>query len=108
MDPAPVKKIVQPPKFIRNEKSRAEFALETDEIAEEGLEMLAKNEDILKIVKMVDRKVKKAEYKCHKRIKPNRPLVCTEDEAIFWSLTDAIENDVKQVKDMKVNHQIYI
>ena len=107
MDPAPVKKIVQPPKFIRNEKSRAEFALETDEIAEEGLEMLARNEDILKIVKMVDRKVKKAEYKCHKRIKPNRPLVCTEDEAIFWSLTDAIENDVKQVKDMKVNHQIY-
>ena len=31
--------------------------LKTDEIAEEGLEMLAKNEDILK---MVDQKVKKA------------------------------------------------
>ena len=43
--------------MIRNQKSQAEFALKTDEIAEEGLEMLAKNEDILK---MVDQKVKKA------------------------------------------------
>ena len=107
LNPVPQKKILQPPKFIRSERSRAEFALETDDIAEEGLEMLANNEDVTKIVKMVDRKMRKAEYKCHRRIKPNKEAKCAEDDAIFWSLTDALERDIQDVQDMKVNDQIF-
>ena len=54
--------------------------------------MLANNEDVTRIVKMVDRKMRKAEYKCHRRIKPNKEAKCAEDDAIFWSLTDALED----------------
>ena len=70
-EPAPVKKIRQPTKFLKSDESRAKFALETDDIAEEGLEMMARGVNVKKIVQMVERKVRKAEYKTHKVIKPN-------------------------------------
>ena len=107
LTPAPSKKIVQPPKFIRNEESRAAFAVETDTIADEGLELLAKGENVSKIVRKIDRRMKKAMFKTHQRIKPNRPATITEDEAIFWSLTESIEDEVEQLQDMKINNKIW-
>ena len=95
VDPIPVPKMKQPPKFIKSEESRAKFAVETEFIAEEGLKLLAEGADVKMIIKKVDRKMKKALYKSHKRIKPNKAAVIQEDEDIFWTLTKNLEKEVK-------------
>ena len=102
-----VKTFKQPTKFIKDANSRAKFHLETDEIAEKGLQMLAGDENPTKIVNMIDRQIKRAHYKCHKVLKPNKPAEITEDDAIFWNLTNQLEKEVENLENMKVDYQIY-
>ena len=81
--------------------------METDDIAEEGLNMLAEGVDVKRIISMIDRKMKKAMYKSHQRIKPNKPAQILEDEAIFWTLTNNLEKEVRKLDDMNVDHKIF-
>ena len=107
LNKAPTSKPIQKPKFIKTEDSRARFCLDTDEIADRALKMLASDEDNNKIVKMIHRNMRKAEYKNHKRINPNKPAEIHQDDAIFWSLTRQLEEDVKNIGHMKISNQIY-
>ena len=107
IDPAEVKKTVQPTKFVKSDYSKAKFAVETDKIAEKGLEMIINNDKTTKIVNMISREVKKSMYKSHKVIKPNRPAEETEDKAIFWNMTEKLEKEVKDLESMKLNNQIF-
>ena len=105
--PSQVKNIIQKPKFIKDEISRAKYHLETEIIAQKGLEMIQKNTPSTKIANMIGREVKKACFKSHKRIKPNRKAEITEDEAVFWKLIRMAENEVHNLGRLKLNNQIF-
>ena len=105
--PSKVKNIVQRPKFIKDELSRAKYYMETEIIAQIGLEMLQEETPSSKIANMISREVKKACFKSHKRVKPNRKAELTEDEAIFWKLIRIAENEVHNLGRLKINNQIF-
>ena len=107
LQPAEVKKLIQKPKFVKDDWSKAKFALETEKIADKGLEMIVNNYDVKKITNMISRETKKSMYKSHKLIKPNRPAEITEDKAMFWNLTKRVEDEVKNLETMKINNQIF-
>ena len=104
---AKVKKLKQPAKFIRDDDSRAEFNIATEDIAEKAIEMLDNEEDTTKIINMVTRQIRRAQYKTLKVVKPNKEARITQDDAIFWNLTNQLEKEIKNIDHLKLDLQIH-
>ena len=83
------------------------YNLETDNIAQNILEMIQEDKSSTKIVNLILRETKIANFKIHKKIRPTRKAEITEDEAIFWSFMKMIENEIQNLERMKINNKIF-
>ena len=83
------------------------YNLETDNIAQNILEMIQEDKSSTKIVNLILRETKIASFKIHKKIRPTRKAEITEDEAIFWSFMKMIENEIQNLERMKINNKIF-
>ena len=83
------------------------YNLETDNIAQNILEMIQEDKSSTKIVNLILRETKIASFKIHKKIRPTRKAEITEDEAIFWSFMKMIENEIQNLEIMKINNKIF-
>ena len=83
------------------------YNLETDNIAQNILEMIQEDKSSTKIVNLILQETKIANFKIHKKIRPTRKAEITEDEAIFWSFMKMIENEIQNLERMKINNKIF-
>ena len=81
--------------------------METDNIAQNILEMIQEDKSSTKIVNLILQETKIANFKIHKKIRPTRKAEITEDEAIFWSFMKMIENEIQNLERMKINNKIF-
>ena len=104
-------KMEKPPiRFIKTNESIARFADLTDNLAAEILpKILDRTISTESAMKQVDRGLLKAKYSAHKAMRPKskKKKELLDDKDIFWKNTEDLEKELDNIKDLKVNNQIF-
>ena len=106
----PAKNVDPPePRFIKSEESIAYYKVYTDDIARKLLpEVIQKKTPTVKVLKKIRRLMKKAKYKAHKVRRPSKKRAkVLSDEEIFFYQTNNLEEEMRNLENMKVNDKIW-
>ena len=102
-------KIEKPvPIVIRNEESTLRYALKTDEITEDTMEMIDKKMCMNDIYKKVMRSLEQADRFAFQRIKMSRVKIqAYKEDQMIGSLQKKIDDEMEKIKGMRVERQVW-